>query len=115
MIEIDDFLCHRLYEKLSEVAEQRKADFADFEQQDVKCREDLKHTKERQKKLIKSLEKEKAKVSGQVQERKTRWIITYTLPTIISALHHNIIVGLTLKYILYPSIFIARGYDNTTV
>ena len=55
-------LYHRQYEKLSEIAEEKKADFAKFEQEDIKCREDLKHTKERQKKLVKSLEKERAKV-----------------------------------------------------
>ncbi len=52
----------RQYEKLTEIAEEKKADFAKFEQEDIKCREDLKHTKERQKKLVKSLEKERAKV-----------------------------------------------------
>ena len=52
----------RTYEKLAEIAENKKADFAEFEQQDVKCREDLKHTKEKQKKLVKSLQKEKTKV-----------------------------------------------------
>lgn len=52
---------------MTEVLEQKKADFKEFEQQDVKCREDLKHTKEKQKKLQKNLQKEKTKV--QVNDR----------------------------------------------
>ncbi|XP_071494646.1 structural maintenance of chromosomes protein 4-like [Diadema antillarum] len=54
-------LCSQ-YEKLAESAEQKKADFAEFERQDVKCREDLKHTREKQKKLVKNLQKEKSKL-----------------------------------------------------
>ncbi|XP_030837819.1 structural maintenance of chromosomes protein 4 isoform X1 [Strongylocentrotus purpuratus] len=55
---------YKQYEKLAEVAEQKKADFAEFERQDVKCREDLKHTREKQKKLVKNLQKEKTKLEG---------------------------------------------------
>ncbi|XP_071950231.1 structural maintenance of chromosomes protein 4-like [Antedon mediterranea] len=50
------------YEKLSEEARKRKEEFAEFERHDLKCREDLKYTKEKQKKLIKALEKERTKL-----------------------------------------------------
>ncbi|XP_071838574.1 structural maintenance of chromosomes protein 4-like isoform X2 [Apostichopus japonicus] len=55
---------YKKYEKMTEVLEQKKADFKEFEQQDVKCREDLKHTKEKQKKLQKNLQKEKTKLEN---------------------------------------------------
>ncbi|XP_033118260.1 structural maintenance of chromosomes protein 4-like [Anneissia japonica] len=50
------------YEKLCEEGAKKKEEFAEFERQDVKCRENLKYTKEKQKKLIKSLQKEKTKL-----------------------------------------------------
>lgn len=43
--------------------EETKEKFADFEKQDVKCREDLKHAKGKTKKLDKTLEQEKKRVS----------------------------------------------------
>ncbi|KAJ8030527.1 Structural maintenance of chromosomes protein 4 [Holothuria leucospilota] len=51
-------------EKMTDFLEQKKGDFKEFEQQDVKCREDLKHTKEKQKKLQKNLQKEKTKLEN---------------------------------------------------
>lgn len=47
--------------------EETKEKFADFEKQDVKCREDLKHAKGKTKKLDKTLEQEKKRVSNEWQ------------------------------------------------
>nr|XP_006820054.1 PREDICTED: structural maintenance of chromosomes protein 4-like [Saccoglossus kowalevskii] len=49
-------------EKFQKEAEDRKNDFNEFEKQDVKCRETLKHAKSRDKKLGKALQKEKEKL-----------------------------------------------------
>lgn len=50
------------FEKLTKDVEETKEKFADFEKQDVKCREDLKHAKGKTKKLDKTLEQEKKRV-----------------------------------------------------
>ena len=54
---------NRDFEKLTKDVEETKEKFADFEKQDVKCREDLKHAKGKTKKLDKTLEQEKKRVS----------------------------------------------------
>ena len=56
------FHVSRAYEELSKSCDQKKEDFAKFEQQDVRCREDLKHAKSKSKKLEKMVEQEKKKV-----------------------------------------------------
>ena len=50
------------YEKLKVSSEEKKEEFSQFEQQDVRCREGLKHAKMRSKKLDKQVEQEKKKV-----------------------------------------------------
>ena len=42
---------YKKYEELSKSCDERKEDFSKFEQQDVRCREDLKHAKSKSKKL----------------------------------------------------------------
>ena len=61
---------NRDFEKLTKDVEETKEKFADFEKQDVKCREDLKHAKGKTKKLEKTLEQEKKRVSVQVDHCK---------------------------------------------
>ncbi|XP_064614893.1 structural maintenance of chromosomes protein 4-like [Liolophura sinensis] len=53
---------YKEYEATVKACEERKDEFAEFEKQDVKCREDFKHCKANAKKLEKSLEQEKKKV-----------------------------------------------------
>ena len=43
--------------------EESKEKFTEYEKQDVKCREDLKHNRQKTKKLDKQLEQEKKKVN----------------------------------------------------
>ncbi|XP_033759958.1 structural maintenance of chromosomes protein 4-like isoform X2 [Pecten maximus] len=50
------------YEQLVVKGDEAKERFSEFEKQDVKCREDMKHTKSKAKKLEKTLEQEKTKV-----------------------------------------------------
>lgn len=50
------------YEAQMKHLEESKAKFTDYEKQDVKCREDLKHSKQKAKKLEKQIEQEKKKV-----------------------------------------------------
>ncbi|XP_069103456.1 structural maintenance of chromosomes protein 4-like [Argopecten irradians] len=50
------------YEDLVAKGDEAKERFSEFEKQDVKCREDMKHTKSKAKKLEKTLEQEKRKV-----------------------------------------------------
>lgn len=57
----------RDFEKLTKDVEETKEKFAEFEKQDVKCREDLKHAKGKTKKLDKTLEQEKKRVSDKWQ------------------------------------------------
>ena len=52
----------RKYEELSKLCDETKEQFTAFEQQDVRCREDLKHNKSKTKKLEKTLEMERKKV-----------------------------------------------------
>ena len=52
----------RTHEDLAKKCEETKAKFAEYEQQDVRCREDLKHAKGKGKKLKKALEQEQKKV-----------------------------------------------------
>ncbi|KAJ8309843.1 hypothetical protein KUTeg_011708 [Tegillarca granosa] len=50
------------YDNLVKLCEENKEKFAEFEKQDVKCREDLKHSRAKSKKLEKGLEQDKKKV-----------------------------------------------------
>lgn len=50
------------YEAQMKHLEESKAKFTEYEKQDVKCREDLKHSKQKAKKLEKQIEQEKKKV-----------------------------------------------------
>lgn len=52
----------RKYEVLAKECEDLKAEFSQFEQRDVRCREDLKMARVKAKKLEKQLEQEKKKV-----------------------------------------------------
>ena len=52
----------REYEALAKQVEETKEKFSELEKQDVKCREDIKHTNAKAKKLEHSLEQEKKKV-----------------------------------------------------
>lgn len=61
------FLFCSEYKSLVEKCEETKEKFSEYEKQDVKCREDLKHAKAKSKKLDKSLEQEKKKVGTQVR------------------------------------------------
>lgn len=56
------FCFSRQYEELNKLCEETKEKFTAFEQQDVRCREDLKHSKAKRKKLEKTLDQEKTKV-----------------------------------------------------
>ena len=49
-------------EELTKKCDEKKDEFTKFEQEDVRCREDLKHAKGRAKKLDKTIEQEKQKV-----------------------------------------------------
>ena len=51
-------MCFREYESHSKQCEDTKEKFSEFDRQDVKCREDIKHTKAKIKKLEKTLEQE---------------------------------------------------------
>ncbi|KAK3094368.1 hypothetical protein FSP39_000811 [Pinctada imbricata] len=53
---------YKQYEHFVKETEDTKEKFAECEKQDVKCREDLKHTKAKSKKLDKQLEQEKKRV-----------------------------------------------------
>ena len=53
---------YRQYEELTKKCEESKEKFSEFEQKDVRLREDLKHSKAKSKKLDKQLEQEKQKV-----------------------------------------------------
>jgi hypothetical protein len=61
----DVFTClnYSEYEAQVKHLEESKEKFTEYEKQDVKCREDLKHNKQKSKKLKKQLEQEKKKVS----------------------------------------------------
>lgn len=54
----------RKYEVLAKECEDLKAEFSQFEQRDVRCREDLKMARVKAKKLEKQLEQEKKKVGS---------------------------------------------------
>ena len=54
------------YEKLSKRCESTKEQFSAYEQQDLRCREDLKHVNAKAKKLIKSQEQERKKVGAEI-------------------------------------------------
>ncbi|XP_031567027.1 structural maintenance of chromosomes protein 4-like [Actinia tenebrosa] len=56
------------YEELSVVAEETKKNFAAYERDDLKLREDYKHAKQNVKKLQKSFEKEKEKLANLTKE-----------------------------------------------
>ncbi|XP_071085692.1 structural maintenance of chromosomes protein 4-like [Haliotis cracherodii] len=53
---------YKEYETLVKQCEETKNEFKEFERQDVKCREDLKHSKAKTKKLDKTLDQEKRKI-----------------------------------------------------
>ena len=53
---------NRAFDDLTKKCEENKEKFSEFEKQDVKLREDLKHGKAKSKKLDKNVEQEKKKV-----------------------------------------------------
>ena len=59
-------LLSREYEALAKKVEETKEKYSELDKQDVKCREDMKHTSDRSAKLEKSLKQEKNKVSSSV-------------------------------------------------
>ena len=58
----------RAYDDLTKKCEENKEKFSEFEKQDVKLREDLKHAKAKSKKLDKNVDQEKKKVIGKKKE-----------------------------------------------
>ena len=57
-------LFQRKFDDLSKECDLKKDEFGKFEQQDVRCREDIKHAHVKKKKLEKSLEQEEKKVNS---------------------------------------------------
>ena len=53
---------YRRYEHLTKECEEKQEEFSKFEQEDIRCRESLKHAKAKRVKLEKSLEQEEKKV-----------------------------------------------------
>jgi IS1 family transposase len=62
LIQQDAIIFSRALQVLQNKCDEAKAKFSEIEQQDVKCREDLKHAKAQTKKLERSLDQEKNKV-----------------------------------------------------
>ena len=59
---LNDALFCRAYDDLTKKCEENKEKFSEYEKQDVKLREDLKHAKAKSKKLDKNVDQEKKKV-----------------------------------------------------
>jgi hypothetical protein len=52
----------RKFNALSKESEEKKEAFIEIEKQDVRCREDMTHTRAKGKKMVKQLEQEQKKV-----------------------------------------------------
>ena len=61
------FIKNRKYEALTTEMEELKEKFSEFENQDVRVREEMKHCKVKGKKLEKALEAEKTKVKQKIK------------------------------------------------
>ena len=73
-------LFKRKFDDLSKECDLKKDEFGKFEQQDVRCREDIKHAHVKKKKLEKSLEQEEKKVISWIPSNEELTLYIICLP-----------------------------------